>query len=524
VLLPDLPIGAMRQIALNLGLNLAQAEHRHQLIALLGRTLRDADLVRATAAEAPAATRAALDRLASFGLPGSHGTAYEALDYDVIEWAAERGLVILDGYQMAMPREVRLALRGVDHRAPFQSIPPSPATTAADTHPGEAAGVATRAIELTEAILHECAAKPLTSLKSGGVGLRELNRLAKSTGCLPETLRLLLEVAGAAGLIAWERGVALPTGEFDAWLSASVPERIGAMLDAWWRMDRPPLFVPEGEKPGPCLGEEPAEFFAAPLRQAAIRTAVTIPPGHAVSGPDALVDGVLWRLPLAFEEQEDAVPLTATVWDEALTLGVITDGRPSPLAAGLIDGRVAESVGELYAGETTAVVFQNDLTAIVTGLPSLALSELLDSVADREARGAASIWRFSPDSMRRALDRGLSAATLSSSLTDVSRTGGLPNVLRHLIDDVARRHGDVRVVAIGCCLTVADPVLAEELVRVRVLGKLKLRVIAPGVLASALDPATTLEELRQAGYMPSAEAQDGTAFVPHSTRRAEPRR
>jgi hypothetical protein len=317
--------------------------------------------------------------------------------------------------------------------------------------------------------------------------------------------------------------VALPTGEFDAWLSASVPERIGAMLDAWWRMDRLPLFVPEGEKPGPCLGQESAEFFAAPLRQAAVRTAVAVPPGRTVSGPEALVDGVLWRLPLFFEEPEDAGPFTATVWDEALALGVIADGRPSPLAAGLTAGRVAESVEELFADETTAVVFQNDLTAIVTGLPSLALSELLDGAADREARGTASIWRFSPESVRRAFDRGVSATTLSSSLTDVSRTGDLPNVLGHLIDDVARRHGDVRVVATGCCLTVSDPALAEELVRVRVLGKLKLRVIAPGVLASALDPATTLEMLRQAGYMPSAEAQDGTAFVDRPTRRAKQR-
>ncbi|WP_329238824.1 helicase-associated domain-containing protein [Actinoallomurus sp. NBC_01490] len=522
-LLPDLPTDVMRHIALNLGLNLARAERRDPLIALLARTLRDADLVRSVAAEAPAATRKALDRLASFGLPGTPGTASEALDLDVIMWAAARGLVILDAYQLAMPREVRLALRGLDYRAPFEPVPPRLTTTAADARPGEAANAATRAVELTEAILHECAARPLSALKSGGVGSRELNRLAKCTGCLVPTLRLLLEVVGGAGLIAWERGVALPTGEFDAWLSASTPERIGVLLEAWWRMDRLPLFVPEGEKPEPCLQPEAGVFFASPLRQAVVRTAATVPPGRAVSGPGALVDGVLWRLPMSFEEPEDAGLLTATIWDEAVTLGVIADYGPSPLAAGLASGRAAESVGELFADETTAAVFQNDLTAIVAGLPSLALSELLDGVADREARGTASIWRFSPDSVRRGLDRGLSAETLCSSLVDVSHTGDLPNVLRHLIEDVARRHGEVRVVATGCCLTVSDPALAEELVRVRVLEKLRLRAVAPGVLVSALDPATTLDLLRQAGYVPSAEAQDGTAFVARSTRRTTTR-
>jgi hypothetical protein len=75
------------------------------------------------------------------------------------------------------------------------------------------------------------------------------------------------------------------------------------------------------------------------------------------------------------------------------------------------------------------------------------------------------------------------------------------------------------VVATGCCLAVSDPTPAEELVRVRVLEELRLRAVASGVLVSALDPATTVDLLRQAGYVPSAEAQDGTAFVARPTRR-----
>jgi len=55
-------------------------------------------------------------------------------------------------------------------------------------------------------------------------------------------------------------------------------------------------------------------------------------------------------------------------------------------------------------------------------------------------------------------------------LAVLSRSGKLPDVLTHLIDDVARRHGEVRVVAAGCCLRVPEPSLAADLLRARGLA------------------------------------------------------
>lgn len=520
-LLPDLPSGALREIALNLGLNLGGAGHRDQLIALLTRTLRDRDFVRSVASRAPAHTSAILTRLASFGLPGSPGTEHEAIDVRLIEWAAEHGLVIVDHSRLAMPREVRLALRGVDYRAPFQPVSPRPATTPADPRPSEAVHAATRAVELTEAILHACADTPLTALKSGGVGVRELRRPAKAAGCSVPTVRLLLEVARQAGLIAWEGSAALPAEEFDTWRGGSLADRLETLADAWWRLERLPLFQPDPDaRPGPCLDPERAEPYAPRLRAALVGTLAAVPPGRAVPGPEVLVDGMLWRLPMMFEETADAGEYAATVWEEACLLGVVADGVPSVLAHGLAEDRVASSIAGLFAGGDTTALFQNDLTVVVTGLPSLAVNELLNGVAEREARGTASIWRFSPDSVRRGFDAGLSARALIDQLTAVSRTGELPGVLTHLIDDVGRRHGEMRVVEAGCCLRVAGPSLATELLRARDLAKLRLREIAPGVLTSALDPMSTLRLLRRAGYVPAADAQDGTPFVDGSARRA----
>jgi len=521
MLLPDLPSRTLREIALALGLNIGAARHRDRLIGLVAHALADGDLVRSVAARAPARTSRVLARLASFGLPGTPGTDAEAIAVKDVAWAAEHGLVILDGYALTMPREVRLALRGEDYRAPFDPVPPRPAVVVADSAPGTAAHAAMRAVELTEAALHACAAAPLTPLKSGGVGVRELRRLAKTADGEITTLRLILEIAQEARLLAWERDAALPTAAFDAWLATSPADRLTTLLDAWWRMERLPLLDPgEGAKPEPCLDPDAVEPYAPRLREAFAQTMATVPSGHAATGPEALVDGMLWQLPIAFEDPADAGFFAAALWAEAALLGIIADGRPSPLLRGLVEGGADSSVKELFADQLTTALFQNDLTVVVTGLPSLDMGELLDGVADREARGVASTWRFSPESMRRGLDRGWSARDLTEELTAMSRTGDLPNTLTRLIEDVARRHGEVRVVASGCCLRVADDALAVELTRARGLVSLELRTIAPGVLVSARGPSETLRVLRQAGYVPSAETHDGTPYVERSTARA----
>ena len=51
-------------------------------------------------------------------------------------------------------------------------------------------------------------------------------------------------------------------------------------------------------------------------------------------------------------------------------------------------------------------MLQSDLTAVVSGQPSAAAARLLAAAAVPEARGVATTWRFSPASVRSALDAG----------------------------------------------------------------------------------------------------------------------
>jgi hypothetical protein len=71
---------------------------------------------------------------------------------------------------------------------------------------------------------------------------------------------------------------------------------------------------------------------------------------------------------------------------------------------------------------TTTARIGADLTAAVTGTPSARLSALLDSMADRETSGTASVWRFSAGSIRRALDADRTPDDITADLGGSSAT------------------------------------------------------------------------------------------------------
>ena len=132
--------------------------------------------------------------------------------------------------------------------------------------------------------------------------------------------------------------------------------------------------------------------------------------------------------------------------------------------------------------------------------------------ADVESRGGATVYRFTPTSVRQALDAGWTADELLDALRGASRTG-LPQPLEYLVRDVARRHGQTRVGGATAYIRSDDESVLESLLVERSLGALRLRRIAPTVLVSSADPETLLELLREAGYSPVQERPDGSVVV-----------
>ncbi|MGW2515148.1 helicase-associated domain-containing protein [Streptomyces scopuliridis] len=201
--------------------------------------------------------------------------------------------------------------------------------------------------------------------------------------------------------------------------------------------------------------------------------------------------------------------------DDGRTPGAPTataDGGRTPgelAAAGL---RAARALAPLLPEPLDHVLLQADLTAVAPGPLLRPLAELLAIAADVESKGGATVYRFTPGSVRRALDAGQSASDLHDFLRNHSRTP-VPQPLAYLIDDVARKHGHLRVGAASAYVRCDDEAVLDEILADKRSQGMRLRRLAPTVLAAHADAVTLLEGLRVMGFAPAAESAEGDVMI-----------
>lgn len=174
--------------------------------------------------------------------------------------------------------------------------------------------------------------------------------------------------------------------------------------------------------------------------------------------------------------------------------------------------QAARILGPLLPEPLDHVLLQADLTAVAPGPLERPLADTLGVLADVESKGGATVYRFTPGSVRRALDAGRSASDLHAFLTAHSRTP-IPQPLTYLIDDVARRHGHLRIGAASAYVRCDDDALLNEILADKRSQGLRLRRLAPTVLAAQADPAALLEGLRSMGFAPAAESAEGDVLI-----------
>jgi hypothetical protein len=141
-----------------------------------------------------------------------------------------------------------------------------------------------------------------------------------------------------------------------------------------------------------------------------------------------------------------------------------------------------------------------------------ALARRLQLVAEVESRGGGAVYRFTPASVRRALDIGWTATELHEFLASVSRTP-VPQPLEYLVDDTARTFGTIRVGHAEAYLRADDETALTELLHHPQAAGLGLRRLAPTVLTSSTPLDVLLPRLRDLGAAPVVEAGDGTVHV-----------
>ena len=396
----------------------------------------------------------------------------------------------------------------------------------------QCARAAEELVRLASALLAEWGREGAPILRSGGVGARALARTAQALDLAPAATATLIELTASAGLLGLDaEGEAwVPARPAVDWARAELPERWARLAAAWAGSARTPWLVGTRSDDGslrPVLGDDVEAPWARRLRRRILMLLETLPEGASATPT--------WiRAALTHARPRRPVPAGAVtaVLAEAELLGATGGGsltRPGrvlalsltrasdePPARTQADAALLEALEAALARDlptpVETLLVQSDLTAVVPGRPAPVLAELLERAGAVESRGGALTVRFTAESVRGALDAGLSADELVEALERFT-PGPLPSALTVLIDDVARRHGAVRVRGVSSLLRAPDPAVAAGLIADARLRDLELAEAAPGVLASTAPPGRVLRKLREAGLAPVLEDAGGRLLL-----------
>lgn len=498
----------------------------------LGPALRGdrPDLTLLDSPDAPPGARAILAAL-TWGPPVGKIATAGSPTAPPTRWLIDHGFVRqVDANHVMLSREVAMDLRaGRTHRG----LPPAPAlpdpTLAQATIDAESARAAQEIVRMVAEVITTWQVVPAPALKSGGLGVRELRRLAQQLDVDEQAAAFVVELAMMTGLVTGDGGdpaAFAPTLAADDWLAADLPTRWAELAAAWCPSARAPWLVGSRDDRGTlrsALDPDLHRVWVPRLRSEVLRVLALAP--QAAVDADAVVAVLTWRSP---RSAPPAAPVAALLRGAEL-LGVTGAGALAGVGQLLADSpplavpddatrlALAGSLSATLPAPVDEVLLQGDLTGIVPGRPTTALEALLADSADVESRGSAITVRFTAGSVTRALDAGRTADTLLAELALHSR-GVIPQPLDYLVRDAARRHGQVRLGVAASYVRVEDPVLLAGLVGDPKLAALGLFALAPTVLAATVPAGQLLAALRERGLAPAMEDADGN--VVQTDRRA----
>lgn len=486
-----------------------------ELIARLTEALADTRTMATAVAKLPEPAR---DRLGQrrhgylgimFGFGGRD--PYEEVDHAL----AAAGLLLRVESRWEMPREVAVAAWLAERSLLLTGRPDIPSAEVAPVTVLAAAQAAiSELLQAVTTLLDAARSNPITALKRGGVGPRERSRLAARLSLPTEVLLLAIDLTHAADLLGRVDAGYVPTDAYPGWRAAAPGTQWAVLVTAWFGLEHAPTSrdTPEDKEQPPPL---PLASAAGPMRRALLRAARN---GLSVQTTGQHID---WFFPLHGYEDAQRKDKVAAAVREAELLGIVAADVLTELGEQLliaVDTDTGNPADELAAKVSSSlpetsctVILQSDLTAVVSGRPGESVSRVLMAAATSETRGTAAVWRFTPESVRGALDAGWTSTELMSELAGLSDRP-LPQPLEYLVTDVARRHGQVKVRGMRSCV-VSDEATITEILHTRSLAKLQLARLAPTVLSSPFELDDVLVKLRAAGLSPVAEDASGTVIV-----------
>lgn len=455
------------------------------------------------------------------------------MDRPVPQLLASGLLRRVDAETVILPRHVAQVLRG-ESPGPVQLTEPDPvvSTVSAADADAAAAGAVIDLLRQVDVLLENLSTAPVSELRSGGLGIRELKRLAKVTGIDEARLGLILELAAAAGLIAsgmpdpepdhGDGPYWAPTATADRFTTLAAADRWYLLVTTWLDLTCRPTLIGSRGPDGKPFGALSNSLFstAAPLDRRLLLTLLAgLPAGAGVDARTASA-ALIWRRPRwARRLQPEPV---ADLLAEGHAVGLIGRGAISTPGRALLGDEspdvVVDAMTRALPTPIDHFLVQADRTVVVPGPLERDLADDLATVATVESAGAAMVYRVSESSIRHALDIGKTRDWMQTFFAEHSKTP-VPQGLTYLIDDVARRHGQLRIGMASSFVRCEDPALLAQAVAAPATEGLQLRALAPTVAVSPATIAEVLAALRTAGFAPAAEDSTG-AIVDVRTRGA----
>jgi hypothetical protein len=437
-----------------------------------------------------------------------------------IGWLLENDyLAVMDSKTVVLPREVAMHLRGgkvFKEYAPKASKFVGTSRKQKDVDRAAIANIS-NFLRWCEELAHHWSDEPPIALRSGGLGIRDLKRSADHLGIAENCVAFVAEVLYLGGLIVIDPDdQILPTNSFDIWMSRSLEERWSSLVSLWLETSRVSgLSGKIGEKNIAPLGPELDRAGISSMR----KVTLNILAENLESDPviKNLQEIIAWQMPQRFNAEYIEWTLREAEW-----LGLTGQGALSEFGIAFLKGSDDLGVERALPKPVDHILIQADNSAIAPGPLTVELANMIGTIADIESRGGASVYRFSESSIRRGLDHGQTGEQIKDFLKKTSKTP-VPQPLEYLINDVAKRHGRLRVGVAQTYIRCEDEGLLTQILHDKKLESLRFRKLAPQVLICDFEAGDVIATLREANYLPAAENASGILISAPAIRRAKSR-
>ncbi|MEY4314485.1 MAG: hypothetical protein RIS93_1065 [Actinomycetota bacterium] len=439
---------------------------------------------------------------------------------NAIGWLLENNiLVALDSHTVALPREFGIKLRqGKVHRD-LVTKPSNLEGKKIDQKQVDLAAIAniSTILRWCEELLHNLSDEPPTALRTGGIGVRDLKRIAEHMGVDEACAGFVAELCYLSGLVVVDPDdQILPTSAFDIWLTKSAEERWYSLSILWLDTSRVSGLIGKiSDKNIAPLGPELDRAGVSLIRRTTLK--VLIENREISPKIESMQEVVKWWNPQRVNNDFIFWNLREAEW-----LGITGQGAISTFGVNLLNSSETLGVEAALPKPVDHILIQADNSAVAPGPLTAELSAELGTIADIESRGGATVYRFSEASIRRGLDHGKTGEQIKTFLTKTSKTP-MPQPLDYLITDVAKRHGRLRVGAAHTYIRCEDEGLIQQILHDKKCEHLRLRKIASQVLVTELELTEVISELREYGYLPAAENASGVLLSQPNLRRSKSR-